>query len=160
MAFITTAELRTIVADLYSKASSSGLSPNQLAIVDRAQGRAQSDILRYLRDRGYTPGQVDAWADQYQASKDLGIYYSILEIGILKRAYREQLDQYAKWIPDQERGRELGLLQTCRIVDGAYNQIVPGSSDAPVKNCYGPLNTEMLDSNGCEVYKFKPNMDF
>lgn len=160
MAFITTPQLQSIVADLYMKASRSKLSAAQLAIVDRAQSRAQSDVIRYLRARGYTAGQVDAWADQYQASKDIGIYYSILEIGILKKAYREQLDQYAKWIPDLERGREWGLLQTCMIVDGAGTRIVPGSSDAPVKNCYGVLNTEMVDSNGCEVYKFKPNMGF
>ena len=160
MAFITTAQLQSVVADLYLKASSNNLSSNQLAIVDRAQARAMSDIIRYLRNRGYTPGQVDAWTDQFQASKDIGIYYSILEIGILKRAYREQLDQYAKWIPDLERGREWGLLQTCMIVDDAGTRIVPGSSDAPVKNCYGVLNTEMVDSDGCEVYKFKPNMDF
>lgn len=160
MAFVTTSELRTIVADLYKKASSTNLSANQLAIVDRAQARAQSDVIRYLRARGYTAGQVDAWTDQYEASKDLGIYYSALEIGLLKRAYREQLDQYAKWIPDLERGREWGLLQTCMIVDGAGTRIVPGSADAPVKNCYGLLNTELVDSNGCEVYKFKPNMDF
>jgi hypothetical protein len=160
MAFVTTTELRTIVADLYKKVSSANLSLNQLAIVDRAQARAQSDIYRYLRARGFTPGQVDAWTDQFQASKDISIYYSILEIGILKRAYREQLDQYAKWIPDLERGREWGLLQTCMIVDGGGNRIVPGASDAPVKNCYGQLNNEMVDSNGCPVYRFKPNMDF
>ena len=88
MAFITTAQLQSVVADLYLKASSNNLSSNQLAIVDRAQARAMSDIIRYLRNRGYTPGQVDAWTDQFQASKDIGIYYSILEIGILKRAYR------------------------------------------------------------------------
>lgn len=160
MAFVTTTQLRSIVADLYLKASSTNLSANQLNIVDRAQARAVSDVYRYLRARGYSPGLVDSWADQYQASKDIGIYYSVLEIGILKRAYREQLDQYAKWIPDLERGREWGLLQTCIIVDGAGNRITPDCSDAPVKNCYGQLSNELVDSYGCPVYRFKPNMDF
>lgn len=161
MAFISNADLRTIVSGLYKKASSTDLAAHQLAIVDRANARAQSDILRYLRDRGFTAGQVDAWRDQYEANKDLGIYYSILEIGILKRAYREQLDMYAKWIPDLERGREWGLLQTVKIVDGAGEVITPGAADAPIKNCTGQVNyDDMVDSQGCPIYQFRPNMDF
>lgn len=160
MPYITDAQLRGLVSDLLKKAGAGSLPSHQLNILSRANTRAHGDILRYLGDRGFTAAQADTWRDRVVCNQDLAIYYAILEIGILKRAYREQLDQYCKWIPDAERGRDHGLLQTVRVVDGTGEPITPGADDAPIANCVGRIDFDEVDDDGRDIYTFKRGMDF
>ena len=150
--------LKTLCANLYSKATSADLAPHQVAQVLEANLQAYSQINQFLNDRGFTDAQISTWRDVAQCNKELGAYCFILLANIGKRLARSQLDHLGRWVKVPENSPvKQPMLVTISLYDSGGNRIEPeNKKDAKY---YGEISFDPPSSSSCG-YVMSPDKEW
>lgn len=156
--FITDTELKQRLADVLARASVTDTPTWQSNIITDANADAYYQMLTYLCEgRGFTTAQVAAWALGPECQIELALFFVLMRTGLYKKITRDQLDFYARWIPDPTNGRPVGMLSTIGLIDETGTPILPAEGSGYQSVGLMLMN---IEEGALMDYKYYPGMDF